>query len=710
MSQASTNAPNTRHFRGNWLTEWLPFAVFLTLGFAAQMWRNSHESTIWRDEVYTMMLSSRPLPELIDLTSVDAHPPLYYFLSRAWLLLGNALGLEPGVVWMRSLNMVGWTAMATTLWFAGRRLFGRWPGAAGAIAAVAAGGLTEAFRNLRNYTFVCPAILGCAVILAFAVRRAMDDEKPETTARVAAVWTLYALLGLLALWMHLLSALALTALGVTWIAMSLATLRLRGWTLARGMIIGGGLAQMAIMVGFAPWLAVVARQLKYIASVELLWMTPPTLYNGLRVFAVWYPMGNVATFGLTGWEQSNVALALGLVAVLTIATAGLLAVLRPTALGSSLSRGTLMAVGVVLAVAVLNVAIQMLVTVLGISKTFHGLRYPIITAPVFALGIGGIAALAVARFRWPAWVSLLIVAPWLVACVYGNVWMVTREANRGVEGIRPFLQDATLQATKPLYLTPWALYPMHRHSLRGFDVRPLEDAFREPAAERLRVLNLNRVFYETDWVHERQELALLTANETCAGVRQWELPSGVREYLFYDVKAPQLDEIRARYAAARARLEHPGPPNAVVIAHAAQQRRADGWSSTAASPRGMITRWGQRFDSIVRFDAPLPAGRWRLIVRGFRLPIPKEVETLTLRIDGTETSFDYSLSPGPFELVSEFDYAGGAEPLALVMEHPLAEFKGAVDERRGIMFQSVRFDEAWVEPLPPPPASPPSGS
>lgn len=709
MSQDSPHAPDTRETRSLWLAEVLPFAVFLGVGFALQMTRNAQESTFWRDEVYTMMLATRPLGELIDLTAVDAHPPLYYFVARAWWLLGNALGLEPGVAWMRGLNMVGWTAMATTLWFAGRRLFGAWPGAMGAIAGVAAGGLTEAFRNLRNYTFVCPALLGCAVILALGVRQALDRDKPQSATHVALVWLLYAALGSLALWMHLLSALALAALGLAWMAACVVVWRTRGWTMVRGIAIGGALAQVAIIVGFLPWLAVVKRQLEYIASVELLWMTPPTLYNGLRVFAVWYPMGNVATLGLEGWSQPVEALALGMAAVVTLALAGLLAALRPAALGARVSHGTVVAAAVVLAVALLNVGIQMLVAALDISKTFHGLRYPVITAPVFALAIGGIVALAVARFQWPASRGLLLVAPWLLACVYGNVWVVTREANRGVEGVRPFLTEQTDGARQPLYLTPWRLYPLHRHSLRGFDVRPLEQAFAADAPDDLAILNLNRIFYETDTADERLDLALLTSGETCAKGLRWELPAGVREYEFYAITTPDMTELRARRQAARQRLKRPGPPTAVAIAHAARQRRADGWSSLVASRRGLVSRWGQRPGAVVRFDGPVAAGRWRLVVRGLRLPVPNPVEPLTLRLGPDGPAFTYRLSPGPFELVTEFDHPGGDQPPTLVVEHAMARVEGAVDERRGIQFQSVRFDEAWIEPVAPTPP-PPSGS
>ncbi|MCH9276618.1 glycosyltransferase family 39 protein [Bifidobacterium amazonense] len=42
--------------------------------------------SLWFDEQYSLMLASQPVPRLIALTAVDAHPPLYYLLLKAWTL------------------------------------------------------------------------------------------------------------------------------------------------------------------------------------------------------------------------------------------------------------------------------------------------------------------------------------------------------------------------------------------------------------------------------------------------------------------------------------------------------------------------------------------------------------------------------------------------------------------------------------------------
>lgn len=40
--------------------------------------------SVWFDEGYSIILAQRPIHELIDLTKIDAHPPLYYLYLKLW--------------------------------------------------------------------------------------------------------------------------------------------------------------------------------------------------------------------------------------------------------------------------------------------------------------------------------------------------------------------------------------------------------------------------------------------------------------------------------------------------------------------------------------------------------------------------------------------------------------------------------------------------
>jgi uncharacterized membrane protein len=45
------------------------------------------QQSVWYDEAYSILLAKQPLAELLHLTSIDTHPPLYYLLLKAWATL-----------------------------------------------------------------------------------------------------------------------------------------------------------------------------------------------------------------------------------------------------------------------------------------------------------------------------------------------------------------------------------------------------------------------------------------------------------------------------------------------------------------------------------------------------------------------------------------------------------------------------------------------
>ena len=63
---------------------WLTTIVAAFLVFIIAMVFGLSQST-WFDEGYSILLAQQPVGELIALTSVDAHPPLYYLLLKAWI-------------------------------------------------------------------------------------------------------------------------------------------------------------------------------------------------------------------------------------------------------------------------------------------------------------------------------------------------------------------------------------------------------------------------------------------------------------------------------------------------------------------------------------------------------------------------------------------------------------------------------------------------
>ena len=74
---------------------------------------------IWFDEGYSILLAREPVGELLALTAVDAHPPFYYLLLKAW---GTLFGF--GEVALRSLSALAFGGAVTMVLLLIKRLFG----------------------------------------------------------------------------------------------------------------------------------------------------------------------------------------------------------------------------------------------------------------------------------------------------------------------------------------------------------------------------------------------------------------------------------------------------------------------------------------------------------------------------------------------------------------------------------------------------------
>lgn len=62
---------------------WMIVGIAMLATFSLSLFMGLGQS-IWFDEGYSILLAKRPLMELLALTNVDAHPPLYYILLKAW--------------------------------------------------------------------------------------------------------------------------------------------------------------------------------------------------------------------------------------------------------------------------------------------------------------------------------------------------------------------------------------------------------------------------------------------------------------------------------------------------------------------------------------------------------------------------------------------------------------------------------------------------
>lgn len=95
----------------------LTIVSILAFVFSLFLARNQQ---IWFDESYSVLISKdRTFAETLKLTSVDAHPPLYYFALKIWAAVGGW-----GDLWLRSLSSMFFAVSIFVAGIFAKRLFG----------------------------------------------------------------------------------------------------------------------------------------------------------------------------------------------------------------------------------------------------------------------------------------------------------------------------------------------------------------------------------------------------------------------------------------------------------------------------------------------------------------------------------------------------------------------------------------------------------
>ena len=75
-----TSATRPASFIRRFILHHSSFIILLAAGLPLLLWRMAQESSIWCDETYSIVLSTHPWRQIVDVTAVDAHPPGYYLL------------------------------------------------------------------------------------------------------------------------------------------------------------------------------------------------------------------------------------------------------------------------------------------------------------------------------------------------------------------------------------------------------------------------------------------------------------------------------------------------------------------------------------------------------------------------------------------------------------------------------------------------------
>ncbi len=126
------------------------------LALALRLYRLDGQS-LWNDEGTSVALAQRDLPTITRSAAADIHPPLYYYLLRAWITLAGTS--EMGV---RSLSVLGGVLLVLVTFALGRRLAGARIGLLAAF--LSAISPSQVYYSQETRMYVLVALLGAASV------------------------------------------------------------------------------------------------------------------------------------------------------------------------------------------------------------------------------------------------------------------------------------------------------------------------------------------------------------------------------------------------------------------------------------------------------------------------------------------------------------------------------------------------------------------
>lgn len=234
--------------------QWTLAAILLV--FSALVLGNMTRWSIWFDESFSAYLMRFNLAEITYFTAVDVHPPLYYWLLKAWT---SVFGMSELAV--RSMSLVFAVVGLVGVFVLIRRLFASTNWALIATAAAAFSPMLVRFSHeARMYTLVFAIVVWATYVLV----RAMASGTKKW-------WIGYGVLIALGMLTHYFAALAWLAHWV-WRAIEARSGRLKSfwtkqWFWAHALALGI----------FLPWLPIMVSQFKSVQAG--FWIPPLSAYT-----------------------------------------------------------------------------------------------------------------------------------------------------------------------------------------------------------------------------------------------------------------------------------------------------------------------------------------------------------------------------------------------------------------------------------------------
>lgn len=221
----------------------------LALALLLRLWQLDAESA-WIDEAFSIVLARYPIPQIIQGTAADQHPPFYYILLHGWFTFGK------GVLFARVLSVLLGTIGIYQAILLGKKTRNRMLGLFGGTLLAISPIHIWYSQEVRMYVLLAGLTVGATYMLW--------DGLYHRTIKMWWLW--YSLFALLALYTHYFSIFTLGAHGgwmLVWAVRRKGVKPFLQWA-------GAAIAAGAL---FLPWVPIAIYQSREHA---LRWLTTPT--------------------------------------------------------------------------------------------------------------------------------------------------------------------------------------------------------------------------------------------------------------------------------------------------------------------------------------------------------------------------------------------------------------------------------------------------
>lgn len=214
--------------------------------------------SVWFDEAYGIYITRASYAEMTALTAKDVHPPLYYWILKAWQgVFGNS------ELALRSLSLLGMVVAIVFVYLIVKKLFNTRTATWSLVLMSLTPLLIRYSEEARMYGLASAIVAAASYVLILAT------EKPSRKK-----WLLYGALVALGMWTHYFTA-------IMWIAhwvWRFGTVRTNKWqeTLRRFFSPGWVIAHIAALLLFVPWLPWMIRQMAGVQGSGF-WIGPVTI-------------------------------------------------------------------------------------------------------------------------------------------------------------------------------------------------------------------------------------------------------------------------------------------------------------------------------------------------------------------------------------------------------------------------------------------------